>query len=617
MQIGQGAINGVSDLRRSIPLNELRQLLPYVARQKKLYMLGFIGSLFRFIIPLSVPLVVKYLFDELLQHETLSRPDQLGRLLAIAGIMAGVFFGVRAPMEYVRQYFMNKANNRVMTLLRQDMFAKVHALDARYYADNRSGEIGTRFLDDIEKIRGYMTAVFSNIWMELIVLACVIGVMMSLNSSLTLLSVLLVGIQFLLAHVLSRKVKTATRHMMSYRSVLSGFLLEHIQGVLWSKLFQTERRDREQLDRHLAKHDGAANRQAGIQALSLASVNVLSDITPFLIVCVGSMSVIEGSLSLGSLIAFFAYVDRMRGPVAALVQALPAIAEGSVALQRIFGFMSIPVAVAEQPDAKRLERFKESIVLDRVSFGYNGSDRVIDEVSLRLERGKTYAFVGESGGGKSTILQLLTRMYDTDRGRITIDNVDIRDYSLASLRHQIGVVTQDTFLYGTSIADNIRLAMPEATDEEMTEAARRAFAHEFITALPGGYGTEVGERGIKLSGGQKQRIALARVFLKNPAIVLLDEATSALDNESEKRILISIDRLREDKTIVMIAHRLSTVVGADEIFVMKRGRIVERGSHRSLLEAGGVYKALYDKQNHAQIAAERRLTAVANERSIG
>jgi len=586
-------------------LNELRQLLPYVASQKKLYMLGFIGSLFRFIIPLSVPLVVKYLFDGLLQQETLSRPDQLGKLLVIAGIMVGAFFGIRAPMEYVRQYFMNKANNRVMTSLRQDMFAKVHALDARDFADNRSGEIGTRFLDDMEKIRGYMTAVFSNIWMELIVLACVIGVMLSLNPSLTLLSVLLVGLQFSLAHVLSRKVKSATQHLMAYRSVLSGFLFENIQGALWAKLFQTMKRDRAQLDRHLAKHDGAANRQAGIQALSLASVNVLSDITPFLIVCVGSLSVIEGSLSLGSLIAFFAYVDRMRGPVAALVQALPAIAEGSVALQRIFGFMSIPVAVAERPGARHLERFKESIVFDRVSFGYNGSDRVIDHVSLRLECGKTYAFVGESGGGKSTILQLLTRMYDTDQGQISIDNIDIRDYSLASLRHQIGVVTQDTFLYGTSIADNIRLAKPQATVEEVVEAARRAFAHEFITVLPGGYATEVGERGVKLSGGQKQRIALAGVFLKNPAIDLLYEANSALDNVSEERILASIDQLREGKTIVMIAHRLSTVVGADEIFVMKRGRIVERGNHRSLLEAAGVYKALYDKQNYAQDAADQ------------
>ncbi|WP_027093437.1 ABC transporter ATP-binding protein [Cohnella thermotolerans] len=580
-------------------MRELRSFWPYVSKQKKLYLLGFIGSLFRFLIPLSVPLVVKYLFDDLLRNDTLSRSDKVGQLLFIAAIMVGVFFLVRAPMEYVRQYFMNKANNRIITELRKDAFAKVHALDAKYFADNRSGEIGTRFFDDIEKIRGYMTAVFSNVWIEMIVLICVISVMLTLNLELTLLSVLLVGFQFTLAHFLSRKVKSTTRSMMNYRSVLSGFVFEKIQGALWSKLFLAEKRDREQLDRHLEQYGRITDRQAGIQAVSLAAVNVLSDITPFLVVSVGSLFVIDGGLSLGSLIAFFAYVDRMRGPVAALVQAFPVIAEGSVALQRIFDFMSVPVTVREKKDAQTLEHLKDAIVFDRVTFSYNGEDKVIDEVTFRIERGKTYAFVGESGGGKSTILQLITRMYDVDNGEISIDGTNIKDYTLSSLRNQLGVVTQDNFLYSTSIADNIRMAKPDATEEEMIEAAKKAFAHDFIAALPHGYETEVGERGVKLSGGQKQRIALARVFLKDPAIILLDEATSALDNESEKLVQESIDRMRHGKTIVMIAHRLSTVIHADQIFVLKKGRIVESGNHRTLLQANGYYKELYDKQNPA------------------
>jgi len=583
-------------------MTPFRALWPYAQRQRSLYLLGFIGSLFRFLIPLSVPLVVKYLFDDLLRDDALTRTDKASHLLLVAAVMILVFFAVRAPMEYVRQYFMNKANNRIIADLRKDAFAKVHTLDAKYFADNRSGEIGTRFLDDTEKLRGYLTAIFSNVWIETIVLASVVGIMLSLNATLALLSVVLVAIQFALAHLLSGKVKSATREAMAERSALSGFVFERIQGALWAKLFASERKDNEQLDGHLQRYGRTLDRQAGAHAVSLAAVNVLSDITPFLVVAAGSWFVIGGSLSLGSLIAFFAYVDRMRAPVAALVQAFPVMAEGGVALGRIFSFLAEPVAVKDSDDAKQLDKFEGTIAFNRVSFSYDGKRNIIDDVSLRIEKGKTYAFVGESGGGKSTMMQLIARLYDVDGGEVSIDGSDIRSYSLSSLRKQLGIVTQDNFLYSCSIRGNIRMAKLDATDAEVEEAARKAFAHDFIKALPDGYETEVGERGVKLSGGQKQRIAIARVFLKDPAIIMLDEATSALDNESEKLVQQSLERMRRGKTIVMIAHRLSTVVHADQIFVLRKGRIVESGDHRSLLLAGGYYKELYTKQNAVELS---------------
>lgn len=573
-----------------------RQFLPYVNRQKKLYLLGFAGSLFRFLIPLSVPLVIKYLFDGLLQDPSMSRWDKIEHLLLIASLMLVLFFLIRAPMEYVRQFFLHKANNNVIKALRQDAFSKVHALDAGYFAEHKSGEIGTRFFDDIEKMRGFMTAVFSNIWIEMIVLMFVIGAMLTLNLELTLLAVVLVGIQFALARMLSGKLKRTTRQMMNYRSVLSGFVLEKIQGAFVSKLFASEKRDREELDRHLERYERLTDRQAGANAVSLAAVNVLSDSTPFIVVLAGSLFVIDGSLTLGSLIAFFAYVDRMRSPVAALVQAFPAITEGSVAIARMFEFLNTPVTVKEAEKPVEFNAFTRSVAFRRVSFSYNKRDATIQDMSFAIEKGKTYAFVGESGGGKSTVLQLLTRMYDPDRGQVLIDGVDIRDLPTASLRSQMGIVTQDCFLYSCSVKDNIRMAKLDATDEEVMAAAKKAFAHDFILQLPDGYETEVGERGVKLSGGQKQRIALARVFLKDPAIILLDEATSALDNESEKRVQQSIRHIGRDKTVVMIAHRLSTVVHADTIFVVKKGTIVESGDHRSLLQRNGYYKQLYAKQ---------------------
>jgi len=226
---------------------------------------------------------------------------------------------------------------------------------------------------------------------------------------------------------------------------------------------------------------------------------------------------------------------------------------------------------------------------------------VIKDLSFTLKKGKTYAFVGESGGGKSTILQLLTRMYDADRGEVLIDGVNIQDLSISDLRDQMGVVTQDNFLYSTSVKDNIRLAKLDATDEDVVAAAKKAYAHDFICALPKGYDTEIGERGVKLSGGQKQRIALARVFLKDPALILLDEATSALDNESEQLVQKSIHEVGRDKTVIVVAHRLSTVLHADTIFVVKNGTIVESGSHSGLMALGGYYRELYNRQNRTEL----------------
>lgn len=574
-----------------------KQFLPYVKREGKWYLWAFVGSLFRFLIPLAVPLVFKYIFDKLLQNETLTRTEKLEQLLVIGLIMLLVFILLRGPMEYVRQQYLHKANNRIIRKLREDAFDKVHRLDAKYFADNKSGEIGTRFFDDIEKVRGLMTALFANIWIEMIVLLFVIVAMFTLDVKLTLLSIALVGFQFVLAHVLAKRFKLSTRNMMNYRSVLSGFIFEKIQGAFISKLFAAEKRDKEELESHLDQYETLTDHHGRLNALTLSIVNVLSDITPFIVVLAASLLVVEGQLTLGSLIAFFAYVDKMRSPVIALVQAFPTVTEGSVALQRIFAFLQVPSTIIEKHNPKKLNEFTSEIQFERVSFSYNGEDETLNNLTFTMKKGGTYAFVGESGGGKSTILQLLTRMYDADRGEVRIDGIHIQDYSLSSLRDHMGIVTQDSFLYSCSVKDNIRMAKLDATDEEIVAAATKAFAHGFIQELEDGYDTEIGERGIRLSGGQKQRISLARVFLKNPSLLILDEATSALDNESEKLVQQSLHQIDEDKTVIMIAHRLSTVLHADTIFVVRNGEIIESGSHEQLLRLNGYYKELYSRQN--------------------
>lgn len=577
-----------------------KQLTPYIKKEAWFYIWGFVGSLFRFLIPLSVPLILKYIFDVLLQSDTYTINEKVQNLVLIAVYMVVIFLFIRYPMEFVRQYFIHTANNNILQKLRQDIFDKIHSLDAKYFTENKSGEIGTRFFDDVEKVKGYLTATFGNIFIEMIVLITVIGIMLVLNLKLALISIVLISIQFLLAHYFSKKFKTSTKNMMNERSKLNGFIFERIQGALLAKLFSAEKRDNQELKHHLGQYQMLTDKHGKINALSLSSVNVLIDITPLLVAFIASWFVIDGNLTVGSLIAFFAYVEKMRSPVAALVQAFPVMTEGSVALQRIFDFLSISKAIKESENPKVLDSFQQSIKFNNVSFSYNHSRQVLNHVDFTIEKGKTYAFVGESGGGKSTILQLLMRMYDTSSGEVNIDGKNIKDYCIASLRNQMGIVTQDNFLYSSSIKENIKLGNPDATDQEVELAAKKAFADEFISKLPDGYDTEIGERGIKLSGGQKQRISLARVFLKNPSILILDEATSALDNESEKLVQQSILQVGKDKTVIMIAHRLSTIVNADTIFVLKNGGIIESGSHQSLLLLNGYYKELFSKQSEVE-----------------
>ncbi|USK58255.1 ABC transporter ATP-binding protein [Peribacillus asahii] len=578
-------------------MSEFKSFLPYVRKESRFYLIGFVGSLFRFLIPLFVPLILKYIFDQLLQNEGLSQSDKLEQLLYISIGMLIVFLFIRTPMEYVRQYCIHQGNNNIIKRLRKEAFKKVHSLDAKYFVENKSGEIGTRFFDDIEKIRGFLTAVLGNIWIEMIVLLFVIGVMLTMDMKLTIIAIALVSFQFILAHLLSKKFKKTVRSMMNSRSVMSGFIFEKIQGASLSKLFTSEKRDEEELDQHLTSFEKLTDKHAKMNAVMPASVNVLSDMTPFIVAIIASLYVMEGSLTVGSLIAFFAYVDKMRSPVAALVNAYPAITEGNVALKRIFDFFGTPQSINEKANPVILQEFQKCIQFQNVTFSYNGKKNNIKNVSMTMEKGKTYAFVGESGGGKSTILQLLLRMYDVSDGEVLIDGINIKDYSVTSLREHMGIVTQDNFLYSTSIKENIKMAKQDATDDEIMAAAKKAFAHEFILALPNGYDTEIGERGIKLSGGQKQRIAIARVLLKNPSLIILDEATSALDNESEQLVQASINQLSQEKTVIMIAHRLSTIVNADIIFVVKNGEIVESGNHQYLMNQNGYYKELYSKQN--------------------
>ncbi|MDF2837420.1 MAG: ygaD, partial [Paenibacillus sp.] len=333
-------------------------------------------------------------------------------------------------------------------------------------------------------------------------------------------------------------------------------------------------------------------------ALTNAIINTLTEIAPLIILFGGGYMVIKGNLTIGEFVAFYGYLDRLYTPLRRLVNASTELTQASASLERVMELLNEPQDINDDADARPLKKVAGRIEFEDVSFRYREeNDYVLRDIDLTIEPGQTVAFVGMSGGGKSSLISLLPRFYDIQEGYIRIDGQDISKVTQISLRSQIGMVLQDNILFSGSVRENIMLGNPDESEAKMLEAAKRANAHDFIMSLPSGYETEIGERGVKLSGGQKQRIAISRVFLKDPAILVLDEATSALDLESEHLIQESLQELADNRTTLIVAHRLSTITHADQIIVIERGEIAERGTHRELMELDGVYARLYNVQN--------------------
>lgn len=392
------------------------------------------------------------------------------------------------------------------------------------------------------------------------------------------------------------------RRLMRERSQalaeVQGFLHERITGINVIKSFAVEKHEEKRFALKNNNFLAKAVNHARWNAKSFAVVNTITDVGPLLVIGYGAYQVLGGSLTVGALAAFVAYLERLYGPLRRLVSSSTTLTQSIASMDRVFHLFDEKYDVTDREHAKSLDDSRGEIEFQDVGFGYDGeSSNILKHINFRIVPGETIAFVGMSGGGKSTLVSLIPRFYDVTDGKIKIDGQDIRDYTIESLRNNIGIVMQDNILFSDSVKENIMLALPGATDEEVIEAAKAANAHDFIMNLPEGYDTEVGERGVKLSGGQKQRIAIARVFLKNPPILILDEATSALDLESESIIQETLLKLSVDRTTIVVAHRLSTITHADKIYVMKDGMVAEAGTHQELLSNRSVYYDLYSIQD--------------------
>lgn len=579
-------------------MSQWKSYFRFVKPYTKWIIITLLIGILKFGIPSLLPLVLKYVVDDLLMNHGLTIQQQIQQLMVILGITLFLFVIVRGPVEYARQYFAQYITARILYDLRNKLYEHLQRLSLRYYQNTKVGEIISRFINDAEQTKNIVEVGMMNVWLDLFTLIFVLGFMFYLDPVLTLVSIAIMPLYAISVKVLYKRLKKLTKDRSAALAGIQAYLHERIQGISVIRSFALENYDQKQFGGTNKAFLQKGLAQSRWNAWTFAIINTLTDIAPLLVIGYGGYQVILGHLTLGTFVAFFGYLDRLYAPLKRLINSSTVLTQASASWERVHELLEQPYDMKDEPHSEILQTDSCSVAFNQVWFKYQDAGGwVLKDISLNVHPGETIAFVGMSGGGKSSLVGLIPRFYDIQEGSVQVNGKDVRQYTMQSLRSHVGMVLQDNFLFSGSVKDNIILGNPGAGEEEVIAAAKAANAHEFILKLPQGYDTEVGERGVKLSGGQKQRIAIARVFLKDPPILILDEATSALDLESEHLIQQSLRDLSSNRTTLVVAHRLSTITHADRIYVLKDGEVVESGTHEELMLSVGVYAGLYSIQN--------------------
>ena len=576
----------------------IKRYLQFVKPYKYRIFATIIVGIIKFGIPMLIPLLIKYAIDGVINNHALTTDEKVHHLTIAIGIALFIFVIVRPPIEFIRQYLAQWTSNKTLYDIRKKLYNHLQALSARFYANNQVGQVISRVINDVEQTKDFILTGLMNIWLDCITIIIALSIMFFLDVKLTLAALFIFPFYILTVYVFFGRLRKLTRERSQALAEVQGFLHERVQGISVVKSFAIEDNEAKNFDKKNTNFLTRALKHTRWNAYSFAAINTVTDIGPIIVIGVGAYLAISGSITVGTLAAFVGYLELLFGPLRRLVASFTTLTQSFASMDRVFQLIDEDYDIKNGVGAQPIEIKQGRIDIDHVSFQYNDNEApILKDINLSIEKGETVAFVGMSGGGKSTLINLIPRFYDVTSGQILIDGHNIKDFLTGSLRNQIGLVQQDNILFSDTVKENILLGRPTATDEEVVEAAKMANAHDFIMNLPQGYDTEVGERGVKLSGGQKQRLSIARIFLNNPPILILDEATSALDLESESIIQEALDVLSKDRTTLIVAHRLSTITHADKIVVIENGHIVETGTHRELIAKQGAYEHLYSIQN--------------------
>ncbi|HCU9539318.1 TPA: SAV1866 family putative multidrug efflux ABC transporter [Staphylococcus aureus] len=576
----------------------IKRYLQFVKPYKYRIFATIIVGIIKFGIPMLIPLLIKYAIDGVINNHALTTDEKVHHLTIAIGIALFIFVIVRPPIEFIRQYLAQWTSNKILYDIRKKLYNHLQALSARFYANNQVGQVISRVINDVEQTKDFILTGLMNIWLDCITIIIALSIMFFLDVKLTLAALFIFPFYILTVYVFFGRLRKLTRERSQALAEVQGFLHERVQGISVVKSFAIEDNEAKNFDKKNTNFLTRALKHTRWNAYSFAAINTVTDIGPIIVIGVGAYLAISGSITVGTLAAFVGYLELLFGPLRRLVASFTTLTQSFASMDRVFQLIDEDYDIKNGVGAQPIEIKQGRIDIDHVSFQYNDNEApILKDINLSIEKGETVAFVGMSGGGKSTLINLIPRFYDVTSGQILIDGHNIKDFLTGSLRNQIGLVQQDNILFSDTVKENILLGRPTATDEEVVEAAKMANAHDFIMNLPQGYDTEVGERGVKLSGGQKQRLSIARIFLNNPPILILDEATSALDLESESIIQEALDVLSKDRTTLIVAHRLSTITHADKIAVIENGHIVETGTHRELIAKQGAYEHLYSIQN--------------------
>ena len=546
------------------------------------------------------PLLIREIID-------IALPDGNRGLLTLLAV-GMVVIPLGGGLIGVLQNHLNASvSQRIMFDIRNQLYTHLQGLSLRFFTSSRTGEIMSRVTDDVAAIQNTVTGSLISIASNFFTVSITLVVIFTLNWQLALIGISLLPLFIVPTRVVGNLRRSLQRNTQRARADLNTHMQEtlNVSGFLLMKVFNRERYEADRFQGRSREVMDLQVRQALVGRWFFMLMGLFSFIGPALIYWWGGQQVIDGTLTIGTVVAFVAYLARLYGPVSSLATVYVDVQAALALFERIFEYLDVESEIVDPPEGARLPRVKGSIQFDDVSFEYVPGRPALKQLSFTIEPGQLAALVGPTGAGKTTVTYLLPRLYDPTTGTIRLNGHDLRTVTLDSLRSQIGVVTQETFLFHTTIRENLLYGRPDATEEELAEACKAAQLQEFIADLPDGYETVVGERGYRLSGGEKQRMAIARVILKDPAVLILDEATAHLDSLSERLIRTALEPLLKRCTSVVVAHRLSTILRADTILVMDKGRLVEQGTHAQLIAGGGLYSRIYEEQFRPQEDAER------------